>query len=74
MFLDLTLCIAQSAGVVEYTYCTPNECPRYDTKQSAGKVPVLLEIWGMWITPSLPSLQGPSGPWVVAPDRDLSIS
>ncbi len=39
----LTLCIAQSAGAVEYTDCTsaegqdpPNECPGYDTKQSDG--------------------------------------
>ena len=25
----------------------PNECPRYDTKQSDGKVPVMLELWEM---------------------------
>ena len=23
----------------------PNECPRYDTKQSDGEVPVMLELW-----------------------------
>ena len=40
--------IVQSAGPVEYTDCfsasgqtSPNECPRYDTKQSDGEVPVL---------------------------------
>ena len=33
-------------------------CPRYDTKQSDGEAPVMLELWGMWRTPSLPSLQG----------------
>ena len=43
---------AKSAGAVEYTDCTfavgvrppPNEYPRYDTKQSDGEVPVILEI------------------------------
>ena len=39
--------LAQSAGVVEYTDCTStevyptNECPRYDTKQFDGAVPVM---------------------------------
>ena len=28
-----------------------NECPGYDTKQSDGEVPVLLEHWGMLSTP-----------------------
>ena len=50
-----------------------NECPRYDTKESDGKVPVMLELWGMWSTPSLPSLLGPLWPGVVAPDRALSM-
>ena len=48
---------------VEYTDCIfavgyepllPNEHPVYDTKQSDDKVPVMLELWGMWGTPSLP--------------------
>ena len=51
----------------------PNECPGYDTKQSDGEVPSLLEIWGMRSTPSLPSLPGPLWPGVVAPDRALSM-
>ena len=63
----LTLCIAQSAGAVEYTDCTSaeskapphNECPGYDTKQSDGEVPAVLEHWGMRITPLLPLLPGP---------------
>ena len=38
--------------------CLVNECPGYDTKQSDGKVPVMLELWGMRSTPSLLSLQG----------------
>ena len=45
--------IAQSAWAVEYTDCF-SECPGYDTKWSDGEVPVMLEIWGIWSTPSLP--------------------
>ena len=30
------------------------ECPGYDIKLSDGKVPVMLELWGMRCTPSLP--------------------
>ena len=33
----------------------------------------MLELWGMWSTPSLPSLPGPLWPGVVAPDRVLSV-
>ena len=33
----------------------------------------MLEIWGMWSTPSLPLLLGPLLPRVVAPDRVLSM-
>ena len=40
----------------------------YDTKQSDSKVPVMLGLWGMRSTPSLPSLPGPLWPGVVAPD------
>ena len=45
----------------------------YDTKQSDGEVPAMLELWGMRSTPSLPSLPGPLWPGVVAPDRALSM-
>ena len=45
----------------------------YDTKQSDGEVPAVLELWGMRSTPSLPSLPGPLWPGVVAPDRALSM-
>ena len=51
----------------------PNQCPRYDTKQSDGEVPVMLELWGMWITPLMPLPPGLLWPGVVAPDRFLSI-
>ena len=47
----------------------PNECPVYDTKQSDGEVPVMLELWGMWCTPLLPLLPGPLWPSVVAPNK-----
>ena len=47
----------------------PNECPGYDTKQSDGEVPAVLELWGMGSSPSLPSLPGPLWPGVVAPDK-----
>ena len=47
----------------------PNECPGYDTKQSDGEVPAMLELWEMWSTPLLPSHPGPLWPGVVAPDK-----
>ena len=69
--------VAQSAGAVEYIDCfsaegqdpLPNECPRYDTKQSDSEVPVMLELWGMRSNPSMPSLPGPLWPGVVALDK-----
>ena len=48
-----------------------NEYPGYDTKQSDGEAPVMLEPWGMRSTPSLQSLPGPLCPGVVAPDRAM---
>ncbi len=33
----------------------------------------MLELWGMWSTPSLLSLPGPLWPGVVAPDRVFSM-
>ena len=73
--------IALSAGAVEYTDCFSterlephlNECLGYDTKQSDGEIPVMLELWGKWSTTSLPSLPGPLWPGVVAHDRVLSM-
>ena len=53
--------IAKSDGAVEYTDCfsaerqdLPQWVSWYDAKQSDGEVPVMLELWGMWSTPSLP--------------------
>ena len=51
----------------------PNECPGYDTKQSDGQVPAVLELWRMRSTPSLPSLPVQLWPGVVAPERALSM-
>ena len=51
----------------------PNECPGCDTKQSDGEVPVMLGLWGMQSTPSLPLLPGSLWPGMVAPDRALSM-
>ena len=55
--------LAQLAGAAEYTNYfsedTPNERPGYDTKQSDGEDPVILELWGMQSTHSLLLLPGP---------------
>ena len=48
-----------------------DKCPGYDTKQSDSEFPVMLELWGMQRTPSLPLLTGPLWPGMVAPDRGL---
>ena len=69
--------VAQSAGAVEYTNyrgvrpLTPTSV--LDMTLSDGEVPVMLELWGMWSTPSLPSLPGPLWAGVLVPDRALSI-
>ena len=44
-----------------------------NNKQSDGETPVMLELWGMQMTPSLPSLPGPLRPRVVAPLWVLTI-
>ena len=75
---SLSFSLAQLVGVVEYTDCfsaegkTPNECPGYDTKQSDNEVQVMLELWGMQRTPSLPSFPRPLRPNVVAPDKSAT--
>ena len=63
---------AQSTGAEEYTDCI-NKCPGYDTKQSDGEVPVMLELWEMWSTPSLPLLAGTLRPRMATPNRALSM-
>ena len=53
--------MVQSAGAVKYTGWisaegkdSPNECPVFDSKQLDGEVQVMLELWGMQSSPSLP--------------------
>ena len=50
----------------------PNECSGYDTKTDS-EAPVMLELWGMRSTPSLPLLPCPLWPGVVALDRVISM-
>ena len=38
-----------------------------------GEVPVMLEIWGIQSTPSLPLLPGPLWPGILAPETVLSM-
>ena len=67
----------QLAWAVEYADCKevkPLEWVScYDTKQSDGEVPVMLELWGMQSTPSLPLLPGPLWSKGVVPDMVLSM-
>ena len=50
-----------------------SECPVYDTKQSDGEVPVMLELWRMQGTPLLPLLPSPLWPGMVASYRAISM-
>ena len=72
--------LTQPARVAEYTDCIHaegnnyfNDCPGYDIKQPDGEASVMLELWGIWSNPLLPSLPDPLWPGVVAPDRVLSM-
>ena len=47
--------------------------PKNDSKQYDNDVPVMLELWGMRSTPSLPSLRGQLWLGLVAPDWVLSM-
>ena len=47
----------------------PNEYLGYDIKQSDGEVPVMLELWEIQSTPSLPSLPSPLWLGVIAPNK-----
>ena len=73
-----TVNIAQLTRTVEYADFTSAEgqdplLPPYDIKQSDGEVPVMQKLWGMWSTPSWPSLLGPLCHGVVEPDGVLSM-
>ena len=45
----------------------------YDTKQSDGEAPVMLQLWEMQSTPLLPLFPGLLWPGVVAPYRIVSV-
>ena len=68
-----------SAGALEYTNCISvnplrtNESPVCAPKKSDSKAHVMLELWGMRSTPSLPSLPDPIWARAIAPVRVLSI-
>ena len=47
------------------------EWPGYDIKQSAGEIPVMLQLWGIWRTTSL--FLGPLWLEVINSDRVLSM-
>ena len=61
------VCIIRWLHLCSGVRTTPNECPRYDTKQSDGEVPVMPS------TLSLPLHPGPFRPGGVASERVLSI-
>ena len=75
MFLFSTIHLLDQSNTPIASRQRGNECPGYDTKQSDGEAPVMLELWVMlWvICPALPSLPDPLWPGVVVPDRVLSI-
>ena len=80
MKVDISWDKETKPGAVEYTdplqrgkTPAPNEFHGYDTKHSNSEVPVMLELWGMRRTPTLPLLPGPLWTGIVAPDRALSI-
>ena len=73
--MSIIYLLAQSAEAVEYAYCFSaqgvrhlHECLGNDTKQYNGEVPVMLELWEMQSTLSLPSLERPLWPEMVALD------
>ena len=77
----LIICIKNSRLRLEYTDCISaaredlptNKCPGYDIKQSDGEAPVLVELWGMQNTPSLPKLQSRLLAGVVTLEKVLSM-
>ena len=63
---------AQLAGAVEYTDCfSAEELETSVLDMSQNNL--MARLWEMWSTPSLPSLPDPLWPWMVVPDRVLSI-
>ena len=61
--------MAQFVGAAQY----PDRISVYYIKQSNGKAPLMLELWGMQSIPSLPSRPGSLRSGVVAPDSVQSM-
>ena len=59
--------VGWSCRIHRLLLCRGVRPPRYDTKQSDGEVPAMLELWGLRSTSSLPSLPDPLWRGVVAP-------
>ena len=55
------------------TLTLPNECPAMTLNNLNGEVPVMLELWGMWSTPLMPSLPGLHWHGAVSHDGVLSM-
>ena len=68
IYIYISYSFVQSDGAVEYTNCTTTKCPGYDSKQSNGEVQMMLGLWRMQSTLSLPLLPGPLWLGMVAPD------
>ena len=63
----------QNTGTASLNPHPAQQVSWYNTNQSNGEVPVMLELWVMRSIPLQPSLQDPLRPGVVAPDRVLSM-
>ena len=61
-YLILTCPVGWKSRIHQLLLCRgmtpPNECPGYDTKQSDGEAPVMLELCGMQSASLLPSFPG----------------
>ena len=74
--------MAQLDGAAEYTdffssegYDSPEECPEYMTLNNLMvRLPLYLELWGMWSTHSLPLFPGPLWLGVVSLDSVLTLA
>ena len=72
-YIYIYICVCVCVYIKYVCKTLPSKCPGYDTKQSDGETPVMLELWKTRSTPSLPSLPAPVSPGVVISDRVVSI-
>ena len=74
--LNLTCPVGWSCKIHRLLLCRgvrPTQRVSWIWHKSDGEIPVILDLWGMHSTPSVPSLPGPLCLGEVAPDRFLSI-